>query len=189
MQRQWEAGSVTSHGSAAQLWQSTFMHIDGTRHGVATDWAVTQWRAAGNSSCCPINQWPAHTPKLIFNCQLVGFPGDAAFSFIQRPCGAAMMHMHVFITSSFTIITTCWKEHLCLDRVCFKALGKARRGLHLEFLPQILVLQYWPCFKILSGLFWQQFGLRLVHRTYEVLIWACVNRAVGEMKALMVSYG
>ncbi len=85
MQRQWKAGSVTPHGSAAQLWQSTFMHIDGTRHGVATDWAVTQWRAAGNSSCLPINQWPAHTPKLLFNCQLVGSPGDAAFSFIQRP--------------------------------------------------------------------------------------------------------
>jgi len=68
--RQWEAGSVTPHGSAAQLWQSTFMHIDGTRHGVLSDWAVTQWRAAGNSSCCPINQWPAHTSRLLFNCQL-----------------------------------------------------------------------------------------------------------------------
>lgn len=173
MQRQWEAGSVTPHGSAAQLWQSTFMHIDGTRHGVATDWAVTQWRAAGNSSCCPINQWLAHTPKLLFNCQLVGSPGDAAFSFVQRPKAGRvvvliihiyMMHMHVFITSSFTIIITCWKEHLCLGRVCFKALGEARRGLHLEFLPQILVLQYWPCFKILSAPFRQQFGLRHVHR-------------------------
>lgn len=95
-QRQWEAGSVTPHGSAAQLWQSTFMHIDGTRHGGPSDWAVTQWRAAGNSSCCPINQWPARTPRLLFNCQLADSPGEAAFSFTGRPwAGHVLMCVRV----------------------------------------------------------------------------------------------